>query len=79
MIRTILTPDNQDLSIHIPESYIGRKIEVLLYAVDELNNDEIPKKKKPSDFRGKLKLTDEQYADLQNHLKDVRNEWNNDI
>ncbi|QEC74524.1 hypothetical protein [Mucilaginibacter ginsenosidivorax] len=79
MIRTILTPENQDLSIHIPESYIGRKIEVLLYAVDELNIDETRKKKKSSDFRGKLNLTDEQYTDLQNHLKDVRNEWNNDI
>jgi hypothetical protein len=79
MIRTVITPENQDVSIHIPESYIGRQIEVLLYAIDELNEQENLKNKKPSDFRGALNLSDEQYIDFQNHLKDVRNEWNNDI
>jgi hypothetical protein len=79
MIRTVITPENQDPSIHIPESYVGRKVEVLIYAIDELNIEEVPQKKKPSDFRGKLNLTDEQYKDFKNHLKEVRNEWNNDI
>lgn len=31
MVRTVITPDNRDLSIHIPEDYVGRQIEVLLY------------------------------------------------
>jgi len=79
MVRTIITPENQDVSIHIPEDYVGRQIEVLLYAVDELQNEERPEKKKPSDFRGTLKLSDEEYADFQTHLKDIRNEWNRDI
>jgi hypothetical protein len=79
MVRTVITPEKQDVSIHIPESYIGRQIEVLLYAVDELNDQDGVKKKKPSDFRGTLKLTDEQYADFQTHLKDIRNEWDRDI
>jgi len=67
MVRTVITPEKQDVSIHIPESYIGRQIEVLLYAVDELNDQDDVKKKKPSDFRGTLKLTDEQYTDFQTH------------
>jgi len=79
MVRTVITPEKQDVSIHIPESYIGRQIEVLLYAVDELNDQDDVKKKKPSDFRGTLKLTDEQYTDFQTHLKDIRNEWDRDI
>jgi hypothetical protein len=79
MIRTIITPQKQDVSIHIPENYIGREIEVLLYAIDELNEEEITKKKMPSDFRGSLKLTDEQYNDFQTHLKDIRNEWDRNI
>lgn len=79
MIRTVITPENQDVSIHIPENYIGKKIEVLLYAVEELSEQESPKKKKASDFRGSLKLSDEQYNDFQTHLKDIRNEWHNDI
>ena len=78
MIRTIITPEKQDVSIHIPENYIGKKIEVLLYAVDELNEvDSL--KKKSSDFRGALNLTDQQYTDFQNHLKNIRNEWERDI
>ena len=79
MVRTVITPEKQDVSIHIPESYIGRQIEVLLYAVDELNDQDDVKKKKPSNFRGTLKLTAEQYQDFQTHLKDIRNEWDRDI
>lgn len=79
MVRTTITPENQDISIHIPEDYIGRQIEVLLYAVDELNENKSVEKKNPSDFRGKLKLTEEQYKDFQNHLTDIRNEWDRDF
>ena len=78
MIRTLITPDKQDVSIHIPENYIGKRVEVLLYAVDELDDQEIVKKT-PAGFRGKLKLSEEQYADFQLHLKTIRNEWDKDI
>ena len=44
-----------------------------------LNEQENLKKKKPSDFRGALKLTADQYADFQSHIKDIRNEWGRDI
>ena len=79
MIRTKIVPENQDVSIHIPEKYIGRQIEVLLYAVDELKEQETPGRKKPSDFRGRLNLTSDQYTDFQTHLKDIRYEWERDI
>lgn len=36
MIRTIITPENQDISIHIPENYLGKQIEILLFALDEV-------------------------------------------
>jgi hypothetical protein len=79
MIRTIITPEKQDVSLHIPEDYVGRQIEVLLYAVDELNEQKETSKIKSSDFRGTLKLTGEQYENLQTHLKDIRSEWHRDI
>jgi len=79
MIRTVITPEKQDVSIHIPENYIGKRIEVLLYAIEELEGEENPTKIKTADFRGKLKLSTEQYNDFQLHLKDIRNEWHNDI
>lgn len=78
MIRTIITPQNQDLSIHIPEDYVGKQVEVLLYTIDEIR-EEKKAIKKHSEFRGKLNLTEEQYADFQTYLKDTRDEWNRDI
>ncbi len=79
MIRTKVTPEHQDISIHIPQDYVGKQIEVLLYAIDELQEEKQVEGKKPSDFRGKLKLSDEQYIDFQNHVKNIRDEWKRDI
>jgi len=78
MIRTLITPEKQDISLHVPESYIGKQIEILMYDIDELKQ-ETSTTKKPSDFRGTLKLSDEQYKDFQSHIKDTRNEWERDI
>ncbi|MFC0518303.1 hypothetical protein ACFFGT_29080 [Mucilaginibacter angelicae] len=69
-----LIPKHQDISIRIPQNYIGKPIEVLLYVGDELQEEKRIESKKPSDFRGKLKLADEQYIDFQNHVKNIRNE-----
>jgi hypothetical protein len=79
MIRTIITPEKQDISIHIPEDYIGKQVEVLLYATDELKGPKDTDKKKPSEFRGTLNLSKDQYDDIQSHLKNVRSEWERDI
>jgi hypothetical protein len=79
MIRTVITAEKQDISIHVPESYIGKQIEVLMYDVDELKQEESINRKKVSDLRGKLNLSDEQYKDFQSHIKDLRNEWERDV
>lgn len=42
MIRTVLTPENQHISINLPENYIGKKVEVIAFTVEEVaNNDTI--------------------------------------
>ena len=78
MIKTIVTPQNADLYIHIPQSYIGKQIEVLLYTTDEVNvpNENLTQKKS---LRGALKLSNQQYTDFQQHAKNIRNEWSKDI
>ncbi|AMR33415.1 hypothetical protein A0256_19310 [Mucilaginibacter sp. PAMC 26640] len=78
MVKTILTPKDRDISIHIPESYVGKQIEIVLYALDEVKSTQSPAQVHVA-FRGALKLSVEEHADLQQHLKDIRNEWNNDI
>jgi len=79
MIRTVITPDTQDISIHLPENYIGKQIEVLLYATEELKEQNAEGKKKASEFKGALNLSQEQYDDFQSHIKNIRNEWERDI
>ncbi|GAA4299915.1 hypothetical protein [Compostibacter hankyongensis] len=38
-----------------------------------------PQESSTAKFRGSLNLTAEQYRDFQQHAKDIRNEWHNDI
>ena len=80
MIRTTITTDTANISIHLPQKYLGKKLELLVYSIDELT-EERPAEKviDNSIFRGALNLTDEQYRDFHQHAKDIRNEWNNDI
>lgn len=78
MVRTIVVPKNKNISIEIPESYIGKQIEVLFYATDELT-DNVPNGAKMSSFRGKLNLTDEQYSDFQEFVSSDREGWTRDI
>jgi hypothetical protein len=80
MIRTTIMAETEDISIHLPQKYIGKKLEVFLYSIDELSEEnKVDKTIDNSSFRGALRLTDEQYKDFQQHATDIRNEWNRDI
>jgi len=35
MIRTILTPQQRSISINIPENFLGRQVEVIIFTIDE--------------------------------------------
>lgn len=39
MIRTVVTPKKNLLSFHIPDKYIGKKMEVIAFALDENTDD----------------------------------------
>jgi hypothetical protein len=77
MIKTIITPQNNSINLAIPNSYIGKEIEVLLYAKDELISEEIRTKKTMADFTGIL--SDSDYQSLKSHTEQARKEWNRDI
>ncbi len=79
MIKTQVTPQNADLHIALPPNYIGRKLEVILYAVDEpvgLANPG-PQKKRPSDYAGSL--SKQEAEKMLKHIEQSRNEWERDI
>jgi hypothetical protein len=80
MIRTVIIAETEDISIHLPKKYVGKKLEVFLYAVDELTDEKASKKTfGNSGLMGSLHLTDKEYNDFQQHAKDIRNEWDKDI
>ncbi len=80
MIRTTITTSTADISIHLPQNYIGKKLELLVYSVDELTEDvSTDTIVDNSTFRGALHLTDDQYLDFQHHTANLRDEWNRGI
>jgi hypothetical protein len=77
MIKTIVIPKKSSYNLTIPNNYIGKKIEILFYALDELTEQNIvPGNIKLSD-KYKGIITKEQGQDLNNHVKQMRSEWNN--
>lgn len=40
MIRTVVKPDNQNISIKLPESFIGKQVEVIAFTVEEARETE---------------------------------------
>ena len=78
MIKTVVTPHKNSYNLAIPDHYIGRKIEILLYALDEVSEEEnILPKKSMADFSGIISEND--YQTLKAHTKKARKEWNRDI
>jgi hypothetical protein len=37
MIRTIVTPEKQRLSIYIPKKFVGKRMEIIAFPIDEPN------------------------------------------
>jgi hypothetical protein len=80
MHRTIITPDTINVYIQIPEKYIGKNIEILVYSTDELkeeSNTINQNKKKPSDYVGCI--SKETAQDMLVHIEQSRKEWERDI
>lgn len=77
MVRTLITPKNDSYSLVIPKNYIGKKVEVLFYALDELTEEKPTARKKPSDYFGTL--TQEEGEKFHAYISKAREEWNRDF
>lgn len=77
MIKTLVIPQNNSCNLAIPNNYIGKKIETLFYALDEVIEEKplpVVKKKLSDKYRGIL--SKEQGQSLNEHIGEMRNEWN---
>jgi hypothetical protein len=66
--RTVITPQQSNINLEIPEEYIGKKVEVTFKEVNEAKE-----KATLGDFFGLLSAEDAQ--SLREHTERVRNEW----
>ncbi|HEX8462540.1 MAG TPA: hypothetical protein VF623_13965 [Segetibacter sp.] len=76
MTKTIITPEENNIVLAIPDAYVGKKLEVLMYAIEELAESK-PVQNKMSAFKGTL--TNEEAEQLHEYVKQSREEWNSNI
>jgi hypothetical protein len=78
MIKTHLTPKEQNISITVPQDYVGKEIEVLVYAVDEFVQESI--ETQPNNAaRFKSIFSKEEGIKFNKYLEQARNEWERDF
>jgi RNA binding exosome subunit len=41
MIRTVVTPDIQNILIELPQNYVGKQIEIIAFRIDEANEKNV--------------------------------------
>jgi hypothetical protein len=78
MIRTHIIPETNNVQVTVPDNYIGKKVEVIVFTEEEGIENKSDSKTKPgniSKYKGILNLSKERYDDFQKHAKDIRDEW----
>jgi hypothetical protein len=76
MIKTHLIPQQDTILIAVPQNYIGKQVEVLVYTMDELQ-EEKPKANTMSQYKGLL--SKDEANELQQQATKSREEWSNNI
>lgn len=78
MVRTLVTPQQQNISILVPQNYVGRQIEVLLYAVDELvEEQQTAKPNNAAKYKGIF--SKEEGEKFNQYIQQARSEWDRDF
>lgn len=75
MTRTTITPSDNHIVLPVPEKYAGKKIEVLMFDVEEVSMESNPvnTQLKPSQLRGFL--SQDTAEALHQHVYQSRTEW----
>jgi hypothetical protein len=67
------------MEVSLPNDYIGKDVHVLFYIEEEVKTttSRVITSKKPSDFFGILNKEEGEY--FENHIHNIRTEWNRNI
>lgn len=72
MIKTTIIPQDNSYTLAIPNRYIGKKVEIIVYALDEIVEEKAPLKTM-GDFWDTL--SDETATELHKQTKESRDSW----
>jgi hypothetical protein len=77
MIRTIITPQNTDLHIAIPQKYVGKRVEITFHDLDETekkaSNSNETENYWVKKYKGAMSKESKNVVDTQ--LNELRNTW----
>ena len=76
MIRTHIIPESNSVLVAIPDNYIGKQVEVIVFADDDIQQTP-GEPEKISKYKGVL--SKERALELQKFAEQIRKEWDRDI
>ena len=77
MVHTTLIPSQSIVELALPNHYVGKKVEFLIYVSDEIERVKSSKPTTASQFKGILNA--EEAKSFNQYLTTVRQEWDRDI
>jgi len=77
MIRTALIPSQTVVELSLPNHYIGKKVEFLIYISDEIEMPKSVKSNNAAQFKGLLNANETK--SFNQYLTTVRQEWDRNI
>ena len=77
MVRTALIPSQSVVELALPNHYIGKKVEFLIYVSDEIENLKTMKPTNAAQFKGILST--EEAKSFNQYLTTARQEWDRNI
>jgi hypothetical protein len=71
MIRTIFTPDSEQITFSIPEKYIGTELEIIIFPLNDVSpvSAHLPKAPVFGCAKGKFKMADNFDAPLNDFME----------
>ena len=77
MIRSLITPQTNDLHIALPDDYVGKKVEVLVFTYDEPKDPPKITLGVMAQFWGVV--SEHTTQEMHKHIAQSRAEWERDI
>ena len=77
MLNMSVTPEETMINLPIPERYIGKTVEIVLYLAEEAEKTGNSQRRNIAQFKGML--TNEEASQYHQYLQVARKEWNRNI